>query len=343
MKEMIPGVHAFTSFTYSYLPKAMVLAETLKHFNPNWHLTAVISDECPEELEQFDLTKYFDRVIHIDELDLPPSWIFKHDVVELCTAVKGPVLHKLLEEGAEKVMYFDPDIAVFSDLSNLEGMLDEHSIILTPHQLAPDATTHAIRDNEICSLKHGTYNLGFVGVSNDDNGRAFGRWWRDRLLEFCYDDIPSGLFTDQKWCDLIPGFFDRVGIVKDPGCNVSSWNLSTREITDGPAGTILVNGSLLKFYHFSKLGPLGLTMTIRYAGNDAPVYSVWYWYNDRVRQMRDSLELDEEFLLERYWHFKNYKSGREIPKQSRVIYRSRMDLQNVFKDPFKDDFENWNG
>jgi len=341
MTKEIPGVHAFTSFTYSYLPKAMTLAKTLKDFNPGWHLTAVISDRCPEELEGFDLTSCFDRIVHIDELDLSPSWIFKHDVVELCTAIKGPMLHQLLAEGAKKVMYFDPDIAVFNDLSSLEKMLDEHSIILTPHQLAPDATTHAIRDNEICSLKHGTYNLGFIGVANDDNGRAFGRWWRDRLLEFCYDDIPSGLFTDQRWCDLIPSFFDRVGIIKDPGCNVSSWNLSTRTITDGSEGTVLVNGSTLKFYHFSKLGALGLTMTIRYAGNDVPVYSIWYWYNDQVRRMRELLELDAKFELERYWHFKNYDLGWEIPKQARVTYRTRLDLQRAFTDPFKDDYANW--
>src|ERR1039457_2397753 len=216
MTELNRGVYAFTSFTYSYLPKAMVLAETLKRFNPSWHLTAVISDRCPKELEGFDLSPFFDRVITIEELDLPPSWIFKHDIVELCTAVKGPMLHKLLSEGAEKVIYFDPDIAVFNNLHYLDELLDNHSIILTPHQLEPEATTHAIKDNEICSLKHGVYNLGFIGVSNNGIGLAFSRWWRDRLLQFCYNDIPSGLFTDQKWCDLIPCFFDRVGIVKDP-------------------------------------------------------------------------------------------------------------------------------
>jgi len=341
MSELNRGVHAFTSFTYSYLPKAMVLSETLKHFNPTWHLTAVISDRCPKELEGFDLSRYFDHVITIEELDLPASWIFKHDIVELCTAVKGPMMHKLLSEGAEKVIYLDPDIAVFSDLSHLEELLGTHSIILTPHQLAPDATTHAIKDNEICSLMHGVYNLGFIGVSNDANGRDFGQWWRDRLLQFCYNDIPSGLFTDQRWCDLIPCFFDQVGIVKDPGCNVSSWNLSTRTISASSQGAILANSSPLKFYHFSKLGNLGFTMTIRYAGNNSQVYSLWYWYNDAVKRAQESLELDESFDLGSFWYFKNYTSGREIQTIERVTYRTRTDLQNAFKNPFDSEFEAW--
>jgi len=295
MKNSLSGICAFTSFTYSYLPKAMILAETLKRFNPTWHLTAVISDRCPTELERFEVTKYFDRIITLEDLELPPSWIFKHDIVELCTAVKGPVIDMLLTEGAEKVFYFDPDIAILNDLSELERLLSDFSIILTPHQLAPDATSHAIKDNEICSLMHGTYNLGFIGVRNDLSGRKFGKWWRDRLLNFCYDDIPVGLFTDQKWCDLIPCFFDQVGIVKDPGCNVSSWNLSTRTIHLGDNGEILSNGSPLKFYHFSKLGHVGFTMTMRYAGNNTEVYSLWYWYNDLVNKMSNILGIHENF------------------------------------------------
>ena len=33
-------------------------------------------------------------------------------------------------------------------------------------------------------------------------------WWAERLYLFCYDDIQNGVFTDQKWIDLAPCFFD---------------------------------------------------------------------------------------------------------------------------------------
>src|SRR5687768_14218732 len=282
MEPTLSGVHVFTSLSYSYLPKAMVLAETLKRFNPDWTLWAIVSDRKPVQPAGLEPSKYFDHVVHIEEWDVPLAWIFKHDVVELCTAVKGMALRRLLQMGAQKVFYFDPDIAVLARLSELEDELSGCNVMLTPHQLAPDWTTAAIRDNEICSLAHGIYNLGFLGVANTPEGLRFARWWEARLDEFCYADIPQGLFTDQRWCDLAPAFFEGVRIHKDPGCNVSSWNLSTRRVTQDTEGRLLVNNVPLKFYHFSKLGELGLTMTARYAGNEIEPYALWYWYSNQV-------------------------------------------------------------
>ena len=58
----------------------------------------------------------------------------------------------------------------------------------------------------IFSSVHGVFNLGFVGVRNCSEGRRFARWWAQRLLKYCHDDLPAGLFTDQKWVNLAPCF-----------------------------------------------------------------------------------------------------------------------------------------
>src|SRR4051812_24415374 len=105
------GVHCYTSASFSYLDRARVLAETLKRFHPDWTLWLCLSDrEAPGF--HFDIEKeQFDRLVRIEELGIPtlPSWIFKHNVVELCTAVKGGMLCKMFEAGAQKVVYLDPD------------------------------------------------------------------------------------------------------------------------------------------------------------------------------------------------------------------------------------------
>ena len=36
----------------------------------------------------------------------------------------------------------------------------------------------------------------------------FANWWNNRLQLYCYDDIPRGIFTDQRWVDLAPAYFD---------------------------------------------------------------------------------------------------------------------------------------
>merc|ERR1711974_246102 len=136
----------------------------------------------------------------------------------------------LCEQGYDHVMFLDPDVAVFDDLSPLLEILESKDIILTPHQLTPEEKNDktAIWDNELCSLTHGVYNLGFVAVNAKGEGYRFAKWWADRLYQYCREDIPNGMFTDQRWCDLVPAFFDGVQVLRDPGYNVASWNLSQR-------------------------------------------------------------------------------------------------------------------
>ena len=68
-------------------------------------------------------------------------------------------------------------------------------------------------------------------------------------------DIPvQGLFADQKWIDLVPGIFDKVKLLKNPGFNVGFWNLHSRKLIE-ENGTYRVGEKKipLVFFHFSGL------------------------------------------------------------------------------------------
>ncbi len=325
------SVHCFTSISFSYLNRARVLGESLKRLHPDWTLWLLITDEVPDGFP-FDIeSEFWDKVVFATELDIPnvEGWIFRHDVVEVCTAVKGPFLEQLTNTSASKIIYLDPDIAVFNSLQPLIDALDSSSILLTPHQLESDDDTRSVWDNEICSLQHGTYNLGFLAIRNDEAGKACAKWWSNRCRRFCYDEKDKGLFVDQKWCDLIPAFFDGVKIVRDPGYNVASWNLNRRKITAAKDGQFLVNGEYpLRFYHFTKLGPVGDAMTRRYAGDNVEVYELWKWYRHEVTVASDSR------IPAGYWHYAQYSSGNPIPKAARELHRHRDDLIAHFANPF---------
>lgn len=325
-------IHCFTSASFAYLDRVRVLGETLRKHHPDWVFSLCLSDVEPPGFV-FDLAdEPIDSVVRIDELGVANlnAWMFRHDVVELCTAVKGAMLCRLLDEGAEKVIYIDPDIALFSELAEVVRGLDTHDVILTPHLLAPDTSDQAIRDNEIGTLKHGVYNLGFVAVSCRTEGRRFARWWRDRLLSYCYDDVPNGLFTDQRWCDLVPAFFDRVMILRDPGYNVASWNLSQRPISIDASGRIYAGEALLRFFHFTKVTWAGEVMLERYCNDRIEVFELMYWY--RAQLARNCVK----GLPERWWAFDRYDSGAPIPRSHRLAYRESETLQARFPNPFAD-------
>ena len=291
----------YTSITFSYLNRARVLLDSLKKFHPDWKTVLVISDKAPKG---FSFDKEFDDytdIIFLEELfdhDIT-DWITRHNLVELCTAVKGQALVEIMKKYPnQKYLYLDPDIALFSSLDPLIEHLDQYNILLTPHQLDPNYDDYAIRDNEISSLIHGTYNLGFYAVNSSDEAKRFAQWWARMLYSYCIDDKVNGLFVDQKWCDLVPAFFDKVNIIRDPGYNVASWNLSTRTLSFDSRGNIMVNDRFpLRFFHFTKLGKVGLIMLERYAKDNIEVYEIWKWYEREVKKYSDPK------IPEKYWYF----------------------------------------
>ena len=325
-----PQVACFTSFTYSYLPRACVLAQTLRRAHPDWFLCAVIVDRPPPDIDLAGRLAMFDDVVEAHVLDIPgfASWIFKYNVIEACTAVKGRVLGDLLAAGYPKVVYLDPDIAVFHPLDDVVRKLDEHSIILTPHQVEPNTARDAIIDNEMTSFRYGIYNLGFVAVRNDATGRACAAWWDRMLSQACYEEVETGIYTDQKYFDMVPALFDNVLIERDPGCNVASWNISRRNLQVTRSGDLQINGSPLKFYHFTKIGGIGDTMTERYAGANFEIMEVWHWYKRAIAAN------DVPGVPPGYWHYANFADGTPIPYAARVLYRQRPDLVRHFQDPF---------
>ena len=320
----------YTSITKSYLPKARVLAKSVKRFHPDWTFVLLYSDDLPVG---FDLKQEpFDEVLTIDQLGLPnwKAWAFGHAVVELCTAVKGPAAELLAQRpGVDKIMYIDPDIKLFNSLSSLETLLDEHEILLTPHLLDAETDINAIQDNEISALKHGVYNLGFFAARTSGQGLDFIRWWAERLRLFCRDDIPSGLFTDQRWCDLAPAFFSGLGIVRDRGCNVATWNIAHRRLSKDDAGVFLVAGTPLRFYHFTSYdNGNGAAMLMRYASNQAIAHELWDTYG------KDLLAEGQGDARYRGWFYGQFENGETIPREARRIYQARQDVQKAFPEPY---------
>lgn len=333
----------FTSITLNYLPKAKILAKTLKQFHPNWEFHLLISDKIPVDkttIYEAELNQpHFDKVIWAEELPIEniKSWIFKHTVVEICTAVKGPYLKFLADQGHQKIMYIDPDIVIFNSLSPLEGFLDEFGILLAPHLLDYTDNPQSIQDNEIMgTMRHGTFNLGFIAVNSAQrDGRRFIDWWTARLLNYCYADYERGLFTDQKWVDLAPSFFENLMIVHDPGYDVASWNLDCRQLSFTEDGMLMVNQQYpLRFYHFTGYDSgagMSVIASLTSEGANPIANELWVWY---IRQL--DLNGHKQFGKERSF-YDTFDDGTKIETEMRHLYRQSPDLQRIFPNPFDTD------
>ncbi len=323
-------MHVFTSITSNYIPKARVLAASVKKFHPEAQFHLVLSDDRPDWLGEED--EPFDSVIMAQDLPVPDfhPWIFKHTLVEMCTAVKGAGFQYIFDKfDAKYVFYFDPDMALFSTLESLLKKFETASVLLTPHQAEPEESIRAIVDNEICSLKHGVFNLGFLAVKNSGEGRRFIDWWAARLSEFCYDDIAGGLFTDQRWVDLAPCFFEDIHVAREPIYNVATWNLTHRQAIGSIKDGVMINGLPLCFYHFSGFDSGAQEIMLGVYGGHSPVLQeLRDWYIAECEKM------GQEEYGKTPCKYGNYDNGEPIKNEQRYLYRARLDLQKAFPDPF---------
>ncbi|WAC63029.1 hypothetical protein OVA13_16880 [Pseudoxanthomonas sp. SL93] len=315
----------YTSICSNYLPKAMALAESLKRHNRD--ATFVL---CLVEREIPDVAKGFP---HFDEIVLAKdagwenfdTFIFRHAIVEASTAVKPRFMQYLMERftDSDKFVYLDPDVLVYGDFVELRSLLDDNSIVLAPHLLRPGNI-----DMEISSLAHGSYNLGFLAVSRSENARSFVSWWAERLFLFCYDDKARGIFTDQKWIDLAPSFFD-VHILKHHGYDFATWSLLGSDL-HAAGDAYVVNGDPLRFIHFSGLDSGTIDKAIGWWLTDENKSC----FVDLYEEYKHRLEANGQSELGKMpWSYANYDDGKLIATTTRIAFRDP-ELWHKFPSPF---------
>lgn len=321
----------YTSCAANYLPKARALAESLRRHQPDATLTLCLCDRVPPGVDLAE--EPFDRVWTPEDLGYDRAWIFQHNVMELCTGVKGRALERLMEDEADLYLYLDPDVLVLHPLEPIHRMMEGASIGLVPHILRREECARGVELTEMSITEHGIYNLGHLLVRGDPNGHAFARWWRERLDEYCFDDRERGLFTDQRWADLVPAIFEGVRILRQPVLNVASWNLYGRTISqEQPSddSTFRVDGEPLITYHFSGTGPSGTHRRIRETfdpGNGATAAIEALYEATIARHGQGWLEPLSPA-------HDSFDDGTPVPAEARKLYRRHEALRTTFPDPY---------
>lgn len=322
---------AYTIVNHNYLHFALTLARSFEQHHPEHHFFIfLVERDVPQgTTERADLGPRT-TLVPLGQIGLPDllQRAFYYDVTELCTSVKPDCALYLFDQGWAQVVYLDPDIFLYGALSDVYEGLDRHDIILTPHTVVPMADQHM--PNELDLLKTGAYNLGFVAIAGRSEGRRFLTWWAHRLRFDAQIAFDSGLFTDQKWVDLVPSYFDHVWICKLRTLNVAYWNLHERSVTvDG--GRYLVAGRPLVFFHFSGINVHDPSRLSKYQTRHVlaaePVVAELVTAYCRAVQARMPRPVA--------YSFGHYAGGRQITAGERRLYRELVLRGHAVADPFE--------
>jgi len=237
---------AFTVCNLAYLPKALVLAESMLKYEHKKIKIYLIDRKCdavlPDSLADF---------IWIEDAGVPDLYdlAFKYDITEFSTSVKPFLALKLLEK-FDNVIFLDPDTCIYHSLDPILADLEAHPIVLTPHYTRPH--DNAWPNSDVGMLCFGSFNLGFFAINKSDEGINFLKWWSDRCFRFCFFETQFGLSTDQKWVSIAPCFFENLYVSFNLGYNAAFWNVQERHVSKDGNGNYVVNEEYpLIFFHFS--------------------------------------------------------------------------------------------
>ena len=314
-----------------HLSLVRVLARSFREHHPDIPFFVLLADEIDGH---FDPSAEPFQLLHLRDLAIPDlsRFCFHYRQQELTYAATPYLLAHLLERGFDSACFLKQESLVLNDLGPVLERLSSHSISLTPHLLKPLIGDDR-HERELTILQSGVYNVGFLGVTKTETTRKFLHWWQDRLYQYCRHDIARGMHYEQRWLDLVPGFFEDVYIVRDPGFNIGHWNLPERSI-GGSGYHLTAEGETCRFFRFSGFDPENPSAVTRYSSrlqtaNLGPAAIVFTRY----------LELLEAagYHETKTWPyaFDYFDNAVPIPDVARELYRSLEDDAVRFGDPFR--------
>ena len=322
------GTAIFTISSNNYMPysRTFIDSSNAVHAEAD-HFLCLVDKIIPvENFYPEDCT-----ILEVCELNIPDfsGFSFRYDIMEFNTAAKPFMFLHLFALGYDSVIYFDPDIKVYRPITPVfDALIEGASVVLTPHLTRPAETD--ITPNDLTMMQAGIYNLGFVAFRKQVEVEDVLRWWARRLRYQCINAQALGIFVDQKFIDLVPGFLDHVAVLRTPTLNVAYWNLAQRDL-ERDQDHWLVDGQPLIFFHFSGYDPRNSQRLSKYTVlfSDANSSALQALLDD---YQSDLFARELDHTPRAIFAYDRFASGAKIPTLARHIFRD--DYLTWEGDPF---------
>ena len=257
--------------TYSdlnYLPRLLTLLDSLRRTQASFRILILALDAETElyfsENAKADIQISTISSLEISHPKLTEARANRTEMEFVFTLTPFLMKHALeMASPGEVAVYLDADLFFFGDPTLVLKDMTESDIGIIPHR-------YSERNLRRLS-QYGTFNVGWVGIRNSENGRECADWWSERCLEWCGDEPVDGNYADQGYLDKFPDLFKGVKILSNRGFNLAPWNTDGQIIRKDEAGQIVVGEqATLVFFHFhglKKYGKWVITSQLNYGAS----------------------------------------------------------------------------
>ena len=228
-----------------YILKSLALYDSICRHNNNLHFWI-----CTIDKPSHDLIKKLNlpNTTTIDIASIENNNLLRaknnRSITEYCWTVKASFIKFIFKQyrKVKSIIYVDADIYLLSEPSLLFQQFEKNDVLLTCHNFS-NRFLHLYKQK-------GKYNAGIIGFRNNANALQILSWWEKRCIEWCYDQVTSNRFADQKYLEIIEKRYPKVFIAKPLIVNAAMWNIENCKI-ESQGKNVLINNDLLVFFHFS--------------------------------------------------------------------------------------------
>ena len=242
---------AFTICSNNHISYAITVAKSFLKIHNNSIFYIFITDNFKISSYTRSTKNKKIKFIFVEDLNIDDykNYCFKYNKYELCTALRPILILYLFKKcKVKQVIMLDPDMLILSSFKEILQSSKNHSILIFPHQVTTNI--NEINSNELSILKSGIFNCGLMIFNKCRETNSFLIWWKNRLKNYCLDEISNGLFVDQLWINFVPTLFKNCRIVRDKEYNIAYWNLNERNFKLQSTG-IFIDGTKINSFHFS--------------------------------------------------------------------------------------------
>ena len=241
----------YTVCSANHLAHCKTMADSFAAHHPDYSIIIGLVDKIDHRFSVEAFAPY--EIWEIGKMNIPDFEAItgRYSVIELNCAMKAFVAQAIFaRDYPDILLYLDSDMWVHSPLTVVESLLQQHSILITPHftQPLPD-NQHLPLERDL--LRSGVYNAGFMAMKRSATTDHFLHWWAGHMKEECYYKFSEGMGVDQIWLNLVPLLFPETGVLQHPGANVAYWNIHERQLLMQEQNILVNNAYPLLFLHIS--------------------------------------------------------------------------------------------
>ena len=207
----------YSIYSSEYLHKGLVLYNSMKKYDREFRFYVICFDDTSKELlDKMNLENLISiRIKDIEAYDSEMASVRPCREDKTYTWLVKPVAALYLFDiypDLDHLLWLDGDMEFKSDPQSIYDEWGDYSVLLTIEGFTDEYFKY--------SLLYGYYNTGLLGFKRDSNAFECLKYYREKLIVCNFDDY-IGSWNDQLYVTDWPQRFNNIGVVKNPGINLT--------------------------------------------------------------------------------------------------------------------------